>query len=156
MRKPKLYKKAILTAIGTIAIVTGCKKSGSTSAPTKNHTVSSTLTIDDTAVANISHNSFNNNGKYAIIAYGAGGNPEVQITFWDGQSPGSGQFLITSGTVSFGKCSFAFSNSSGTSTASMGVVNLSYSSGTTYLASFSNINVAGGAGSHKVSGSFTY
>lgn len=137
-------------------LVFSCKKEDPAQQTNTNHAVTSTLTVDDTAVANISHSSFNNGGKYAVIAYGSSGNPEVQITFWNAQSPGTGQFLITSGTTSFGKCNFTFSNNSGTSTANTGVVNISYSSGTTYIASFSNINVAGGAGTHKVTASFTF
>lgn len=145
-----------LTVLFLSALLFACKKESPTQPAHTNATVTSTLSVDDTAVANISHSSFNNGGKYAVIAYGANGNPEVQITFWDAQPPGTGQFLITTSATTFGKCNFAFSNNSGTSTATSGVVNISYSSGTTYIASFSNINVAGGAGSHKVTGSFTF
>lgn len=155
MKPETLFKKTSLLFLCSVFLWISCTKQNTQPQHPASQGVTSSLTVDDTAVANLSHSSFNNAGNFGIIAYGANGNPEVQITFSGSQQPSSGQYLIIAGTPSFGKCTFSLAKGSGTSTASSGVVTIAYSSNT-YAASFSNISVSGSGGSHMVSGTVTY
>jgi hypothetical protein len=146
--------------IGYITIVffmaLSCKKSTSTSTKTTTATVTS-LSVDGVAVSNPTHSSFMNGGNYGVIAYGANGNPEIQITFYGSTAPSYGTYIITSGTVSYGKCLFTLSDTGYTSSAISGSISVATSAtAPNNTASFSNISVNGNGGHHTVSGTITY
>ena len=136
--------------------ISACKKESGAPKPASAQTTPTSFIVDDTAVANPTHNSFTTGGNFGIIAYGSGGNPELQIVFSGAQTPASGTYLITSGALSLGKCTFSFSTAQGTSTASNGSVNIIWNGGTNNVCTFSNTSVGGGAGNHFVRGSITY
>ncbi len=137
-------------------IVLGCKKSSSTSTKTTATTLTS-LSVDGIAVNNPTHSSFMNGGNYGVIAYGTNGNPEIQITFYGSTAPSYGTYIITSGTVSYGKCLFTLSDTGYTSSAISGSISVVTSAtAPNNIASFSNISVNGNGGHHTVSGTVTY
>jgi hypothetical protein len=119
-------------------------------------TVATSFVVDDTAVANPSHTTFTSSGNYGIIIYGPSGTPEVQIVFYGSQAPTSGTYLITSSPPNLGTCNFTFSNSQGNSPATNGSVNITWNGSPKNVASFSNIQVGGSGGHHKVTATFTY
>lgn len=149
-------KYSFLVGVVVLCFVSCKKESGAPKKQNTNQQTTSSLVVDDTAITNLTHNSFNNNGKFGIIIYGSSGNPEVQITFYDSQTPASGTYQITSGNISFGSCSFSYSNLNGTSTASGGLVTITWQGGTNNVASFTNIYAGGGAGNHHITGTVTY
>lgn len=136
-------------------LISSCKKESAAPKKTQQTTATS-LTVDDTAVGNLTHNSFNNSGNFGVICYGNGGAPEVQISFYGSQTPTTGTYIIASGTPTIGKCSFVFSNSNGTSTATSGSVYVEWHGGTSNVVSFTNVYVGGSGGTHRVSGTITY
>ncbi|HXD94574.1 MAG TPA: hypothetical protein VNX01_15315, partial [Bacteroidia bacterium] len=68
-----------------------------------------------------------------------------------------GTYAITTGTVTYGKCTFTYSDTGYTSSAISGYVNV-VTSGTApnNTLSFSNIYVNGNAGHHTLTGTITY
>jgi hypothetical protein len=138
-----------------LVFISSCKKEQSP-AKTNSQTNQTSFIVDDTTVANPTHSSFNSSGNFGIVVYGSGGNPELQIVFWGSQPPGSGTYIITSGQPSYGKCTFSFSNTHGTSTAISGSVNVTEGASSNNVATFSNTSVGGSAGNHIIRGTITY
>ncbi len=153
----KTRRLFLVTLIGAVLLfIYACKKESSAPKNTSSQTTTTSFIVDDTTVANPTHNSFNSSGNFGVIVYGQSGNPELQITFSGAQTPASGTYIITSGALSLGKCTFSFSNIHGTSTASAGSVDITWGSGTNSVCTFSNTNVGGGAGNHTIRGTITY
>lgn len=140
-----------------LCIALGCKKNTASSQPTPAPTSIGNLNVDGTAISNVSHSSFLNGGNFAVIAYGANSNPELQVTFSGTTTPTYGAYAITSGSVSIGKCTVTYSDTGYTSTAVSGVVNVNTSGTAPYnTMSLSNITVNGGAGHHTLNATITY
>jgi hypothetical protein len=151
-------KKLFYITIGLgLFIAFSCKKSTTSSNSSPAPTSIGNLTVDGVAISNITHTSFMNGGNFGVIAYGKNSNPELQVTFSGTTTPTYGTFVITNGTVTYGNCTFIYSDTGYTSPASSGNVNV-VTSGTApnNTLSFSNISVNGGAGHHILSGTITY
>lgn len=135
----------------------GCKKNTSTSTKASTQTATSSFSIDGKPVNNPTHSSFNNGGNYGVIAYGDGGNPGIQITFYGTVAPAYGNYAIVAGTVSYSSCTFTLSDTGYTSSASSGLVKVVTSNTTpNNTLSFTNVAVSGNAGHHVLSGTITY
>jgi hypothetical protein len=138
-------------------VVFGCKKSSTTSTKSSATTTVSSFSVDGVSVNNPTHSSFMNGGNYGVIAYGANGNPELQITFYGSIAPVYGTYAITTGTVTYGRCLLTLSDTGYTSTAISGAVNVTTSSSSpNNTLNFSNIPVTGNCGHHTLSGTITY
>jgi len=154
-------KKLFYITIGLgLFIAFSCKKSTPAATPTPAPTSIGNLSVDGVAISNLSHSSFVNGSNFGVIAYNSSGsNPELQVTFSGTVTPSYGTYPITTGTVSYGKCTLTYSDTGATSpsTASAGYVNVA-TSGTApnNTLSFSNISVVGGAGHHILTGTITY
>jgi hypothetical protein len=150
-------KKLFYITIGLgLFVAFSCKKN-TPSSPAPGPTSIGNLNVDGVAVSNIAHSSFINSGNFAIIAYGPNSNPELQVTFSGSVTPSYGTYPITTGTVTYGKCTITYSDTGYTSSASSGYVNV-VTSGTApnNTLSFSNISVSGAAGHHILAGTITY
>ena len=151
-------KKLFYITIGLgLFIALSCKKNTASSQPTPAPASTGNLTIDGVAMNNLSYSSFMNGGNFAVIAYGANSNPELQVTFSGTVAPTYGTYAVTTGTVTYGKCSISYSDTGYTSAASSGFVNV-VTSGTApnNTLSFSNISVTGAAGHHILNATITY
>jgi hypothetical protein len=150
-----MKKLGLLVMLVFVAI--SCKKNTTTTTPKTTTTVSS-FSIDNKSVVVASHNSFHSDSThFGVIAYGANANPEIQIIFYGTIAPNYGTYQITSGAVTYGKCSLTLSDTGYTSAASSGFINVTTSGTAPYnTATFSNVSVSGGAGNHMVSGTITY
>ena len=151
-------KKLFYITIGLgLFIAVGCNKSTPSSQPTPAPTPTNSLTVDGAAVSNITHTSFMNGGNFGVIAYGANANPNLQVTFSGTVTPSYGTYVVTTGTVTYGKCTITYSDTGYTSAASSGFVNV-VTSGTApnNTLSFSNISVTGAAGHHNLTATITY
>jgi hypothetical protein len=151
-------KKLFYITIGLgLFIAFSCKKSTPDPTPAPPPTTIGNLTVDGAAIGGLSHSSFLNGGNFAVIAYGSNSNPELQVTFSGTTTPTYGTYPITTGTVTYGKCTFTYSDTGYTSTAASGIVNV-VTSGTApnNTLSFSNISVTGAAGHHLLTGTITY
>jgi hypothetical protein len=151
-------KKLIYITIGLgLFIAFSCKKNTPSSSSTPTSTSVGNLSVDGAAISNLSHSSFINGGNFAVIAYGTNSNPELQVTFSGTVAPTYGTYAVTTGTVSYGKCTITYSDTGYTSSATSGYVNV-VTSGTApnNTLSFSNITVNGGAGHHTLTATITY
>jgi hypothetical protein len=151
-------KKLFYITIGLgLFVVFSCKKSTPSPTPTPAPTTIGSLTVDGAAVGSLTHTSFMNGGNFGVIAYGSNANPEIQVTFSGTTTPTYGTYVIATGTVTYGKCTFIYSDTGYTSSASSGFVNVA-TSGTApnNTLSFSNISVSGAAGHHTLTGTITY
>ena len=144
-----------------LCIAFSCKKK-STTTPTPVTTTPQAVTsfsIDGVAITNLTHASFqSDSAHFGVIAYGASSIPELQIIFSGTVAPSYGTYQITSGSVTFAKCSFTLTDTNNYhSTALAGLVNV-VTSGTApnNVATFTNIAVGGSAGNHNISGTITY
>ncbi|HXU28397.1 MAG TPA: hypothetical protein VN698_14300, partial [Bacteroidia bacterium] len=98
-------KKLFYITIGLgIFIAFSCKKNTASSQPTPAPTSTANLSVDGTAISNLSHSTFMNGGNFGVIAYGANSNPELQVTFSGTVTPTYGTYVVTTGTVTYGKC----------------------------------------------------
>lgn len=151
-------KKSILPSI-ILLIVFACKKKDSTTSTNTTPQTVTTFSIDGIAATGLTHASFKeDSAHYGVIAYGTNAIPEVQIIFSGTVAPSYGTYQITSGNVTFAKCSFTLTDTNNTrSTASTGLVNVVTSGTAPYnVATFTNIAVSGSAGNHTLSGTITY
>ncbi|HTA62913.1 MAG TPA: hypothetical protein VK835_10675 [Bacteroidia bacterium] len=155
-------KKLFYITIGLgLFIAFSCKKNTPSSQPTPAPTSIGNLSVDGAAISNLVHSYFMNGGNFAVIAYGSNSIPELQVTFSGTTTPTYGTYAITTGAVTYGKCTLTLSDTVAgtvsTSTASSGYVNVT-TSGTApnNTLSFSNITVAGGAGHHTLNATITY
>ena len=153
--KKKFNSYFLITLYVIILFTCSCKKKDTPQQATASHPTTN-ISIDGAAVTNMTHTSFNSSGNYGVVAYASGGNPEIQIIFFGTQAPNTGTYIITSGTLSSGYCTFAFSNSTGNSSANLGSVNVTAGAAPYNSVSFSNISVSGSGGNHSVSGTITY
>jgi len=151
-------KKLFYITIGLgIFIAFSCKKNTASSQPTPAPTSTANLSVDGTAISNLSHSTFMNGGNFGVIAYGANSNPELQVTFSGTVTPTYGTYVVTTGTVTYGKCNITYSDTGYTSTATSGYVNVVTSGTAPYnTLSFSNIHVNGPAGNHTLTATITY
>ncbi|MFI5141278.1 MAG: hypothetical protein ACHQII_02880 [Bacteroidia bacterium] len=153
-------KKLYYITIGLgLFIAFSCNKNTASSPPAPGPTSIGNLSVDGVAISNLSHSSFLNSGNFAVIAYGPGSHPELQVTFYGTATPTYGTYAITTGTVTYGKCTITYSDTgaSSPSTATSGFVNV-VTSGTApnNTLSFSNISISGGAGHHTLTATITY
>jgi hypothetical protein len=151
-------KKLFYITIGLgLFIAFSCKKNTPSSQPTPAPTSIGNLTVDGVAIGNLSHSSFMNGGNFGVIAYGANSNPELQITFSGTTTPTYGTYAITTGTVTYGKCTLTYLDTGATASAISGYVNVVTSGTAPYnTLSFSNISVNGNAGHHTLTATITY
>ena len=151
-------KKLFYITIGLgLFIAFSCKKSTPNQTPAPPPTSIGNLTVDGVAVNGLSHSSFMNGGDFGVIAYGSNSSPELQIVFSGTTTPTYGTYAVTTGTVTYGKCTISYSDTGYTSTATSGLVNVVTSGTAPYnTLSFSTIYVNGGAGRHTLTATITY
>jgi len=151
--------KKISFLIVVLCITFSCKKKDATTNNTNTTPQAvTTYSIDGVAVTNLTHTSFkNDSAHFGVVAYGANANPEIQIIFSGTVAPTYGTYQMTTGNVTYAKCSLTLSDTNYHSTASAGYINV-VTSGTApnNVATFTNIAVSGGLGNHVVSGTITY
>lgn len=150
-------KKLFYITIGLgLFIAFSCKKTP-TPTPAPAPTSIGNLTVDGVAIPGLSHSSFMNGGDFGVIAYGSNSNPELQVVFSGTATPSYGTYAVTTGTVTYGKCTITYSDTGYSSTAISGIVNVVTSGTAPYnTLSFSNIAVNGNAGHHTLTATITY